>query len=114
MVRMDEEATHGDEEATDRDGGASVASGAPAATPTFTEVAAESLADALRRTGALPSLAAHAASGGYDARLAFSCLANLARVGLQEALCQSLAVRTVLVDGLVLRVSKRFTETFKT
>ena len=65
------------------------------------EAAAMTLASGLRRTGALNALAFMAGVGGHDAQLAFSCLANLARLGLVDALCQEPAVRTAVVNGLI-------------
>ena len=67
VVKEDEEATHG--EANEDD-------------PTVVnriEAVAEALADGLRRTAALGSLSAMVSAGGFDSRLALSCLANLAR-----------------------------------
>lgn len=65
------------------------------------EVVAESLADGLRRVDALSSLAAMANKGGYDCQLALSCLANLARLGLVDALCRHPKARGAIVAALV-------------
>ena len=64
------------------------------------ESAAMALADGLRRTGALGAIAEMAGTSGYDRCLAFSCLANLARLGLVDALCREAAVRTACINGL--------------
>ena len=63
--------------------------------------AAEALAEGLRRSGALSSLAAMVRWGSYDARLALSTLANLSRIGLADALASEPSVRNALVSGLV-------------
>jgi len=63
--------------------------------------AAEALADGLRKTDALGLLAAMASSrDGSDASCAFACLANLAELGLIDALCQDGRIRGAVIEGL--------------
>lgn len=65
------------------------------------EAVAESLAQGLRRVDVLASIAAMAHKGGYDGQLALSCLANLARLGLVDALCNHPKVRGAIVAALM-------------
>lgn len=90
VAARDDEATHGDDER-------SSAAGAEACS----EMVAEGLAGGLRRTAALRSLSIMAAAGGEDAHDAFACLRALARLGLVDALCRDVHVRTAVLGGVL-------------
>ena len=72
---------------------------AAAMAPQKADAGAESLAAGLRAVDVLSSLAEIMITqhGGYDRRLALSTLANLARLGLVDALCQQPKVRAAVI-----------------
>ena len=65
------------------------------------EVVAESLAACFRKIDVLASLSTMTHKGGYDGQLALSCLANLARLGLVDALCRHGKVRGAVVGAML-------------